>query len=227
MLETIAIFVLVAMLLFAFLGDLLQYAVRVIASVLDQPNLSTHLVSLSMLLNRFGAAIGLLLIGFFIDSGISVGKLVVTYSVFSAILGAVYLATARFTTFGLRIFRPFITYYYKIEIPDRQHANISIDYRNPKTDIGLIFMVALLGFLLPSVAAAAIPEYRATLLQTGFILNSFATLYSALKIEKGLALTLNTGTDTEKWGAYAQFMYARSIGSFLASAFLAAMLLFI
>jgi len=59
MVEALSISVLVFLLLCAFVGDLLQYAVRIIVSILDKPNLSTHLVSLSMLLNRIGAALGL------------------------------------------------------------------------------------------------------------------------------------------------------------------------
>lgn len=223
----IAVLVLLLMLLFAFLGDLLQYAVRIVVSILDQPNLSTHLVSLSMLVNRFGAALGLLLIGYLIDTGISVRILAITYAVFTAILGLCYAGTARLPALGPKLLAPFIRHYYKLDVERRMPADVKPDSKHPQMDIALIFTVAVLGFLLPSLLAAAVPDYRATLLQSGFIVNSFATLYSALKIEKGLALTLHTGTETEKWIAYVNFMHARSIGSIVASGLLVSILFFV
>jgi hypothetical protein len=206
------------MLLFAFIGDLLQYAVRIIVSVLNQPNLSTHLVTLSMLINRFGAALGLLMIGFMIDTGITASKLSVIYGVFAIILAAFYWMTARYWALGPRFLTPFIVRYYRVAVNLPELKVDQVSCTKLSYDIAIIFSVALIGFLLPSILAAGFPDYRATLLQTGFILNSLATLYSALKIEKGLALTLHNGTNAEKWQAYCNFMQARAVGSILAAA---------
>lgn len=225
--DTYLTFLLFPMLLFAFVGDLLQYAVRIIASILNQPNLSTHLVTLSMLINRFGAALGLLLIGFMIDTGITVYKFAVTYGVFAIILAVVYWMTARYWALGPRLLTPFIARYYRVKVDLPQFKVEQVSCTELNFDIAIIFSVALLGFLLPSILAAGFPDYRATLLQSGFILNSLATLYSALKIEKGLALTLQNGTNAEKWQAYCNFMQARAVGSIFAAAPLLAILFII
>jgi hypothetical protein len=212
------------MLLLAFIGDMLQYAVRIVASVLEHPNLSTHLVSLSMLVNRFGAALGLLLIGYSIDTGVTAATLIVAYAVFVSLLGLLYLLNARYSKFSVLLLRPFVTRYYKLEVTQRDFPVCPVEWRSPRRDIAILFAVSLFGFLLPSLAAAAFPAYRATLLQSGFILNSFATLYFALKIEKELAITLNTGSEMDKWHAYVSFMYARATGCLVASLTLLLML---
>ena len=210
-------FFLTIMLLFAFIGDMLQYAVRIIASVMNWPNLSTHLVTLSMLINRFGAALALLIIGFMIDIGMSIIAFLSIYISFVLILGLSYWLKAKFPNFFLKVSVPFITKYYNITV-DNSFGYNSRSYA-PKVNppIAIIFSIALLGFLLPSLFAAAFPNYRATLLQTGFILNSFATLYSALKIEKNLALTMNNGNNDDKWLAYCEFMISRAVGCLLAT----------
>lgn len=208
---------LLIMLLFAFVGDLLQFAVRIIVSVLNQPNLSTHMVTLSMLINRFGAALGLLLIGVLIDTGTTIAKLSLIYTVLTISLSFIYLATAQYLQFITKFIVIFIVKYYKINIQVPQYdIKYNSDLKN-NADISIIYCVALIAFLLPSILAAAIPEYRATLLQTGFILNTFATLYFALKIEKKIALILNNGTEQEKWEVCKTFMLARALGSVFAA----------
>lgn len=215
MIELVLSLMLISMLLFAFIGDLLQYAVRIIVSLLNQPNLSTHLVTLTMLINRFGSAVGLLLIGFLIDSGITSSELSGIYAIFVLCLGGAYWFAAQFPELGIRLLAPFVMRYYKVvvNIPDIKYDQESRDKIN--LDIAIIFNIALLGFLVPSIAAAIFPEYRATLLQTGFLINSFATLYSALKIEKRLVLVLNNGTEVDKLRVYRNFMRGRSVGSII------------
>lgn len=212
MLNTILAIMLLVFLLMAFVGDLLQYLMRIAASLFDQPNLSTHLVSLSMLVNRIGAASSLLLIGFFIDQGIAPVQLIFIYCGFSLTLAVLYFLAGLNASQSLILLRPLVMRYYKIEIAKPKTKKNAIPFRPIPNDIALIFALSLCGFLLPSVAAAIFPDYRATLLQTGFILNSIATLYFALKIEKDLAVTLNSTDTDRKWEAFVEFMFARSIG---------------
>lgn len=227
MLYTVLALVLFVLLLLAFLGDLLQYMVRIAASIFEQPNLSTHLVSLSMLLNRIGAACGLLLIGFFIDRGVLPAQLITVYCAFSIVLAGLYFLAGTYAYQSMASLRPLVMRYYKIDIKTPTPIEPSATANRPPIDISAIFFVALCGFLLPSVAAAIFPDYRATLLQTGFILNSFATLYSTLKIEKDLAVVLNSNETAKKWLAFTDFMFARSIGSLFTALTLPVILLFL
>ena len=219
--------ILILFLLLAFIGDLLQFAVRIIASIIEHPNLSTHLVSLSMLPNRVGAAGALLVIGYSVDKGLSQTSLIHIYIIFSILLGLTYLVAALFRHRLLGIFIPFINRYYGVQAGEIDQQASSTPWYHPKPDIALMFALAICGFLLPSVAAATFPDYRATLLQTGFILNSFVTLYFALKIEKELAITLNIGSQGDKWRSYNEFMVSRAIGCIISAAIFASVLLFV
>lgn len=220
-------FVLIVMLIFTYLGDLMQIAVRVIISVVDQPNLSTHLVTLSLLINRFGASLGLLLIGFLIDSGVSVASLSISYAISALCIAMLYSLTGSYPVLGPHFLVPFIQRYYKLDVTHKEPVFEMPIWRQSPIDVALVNALAILGFLVPSLLAAAIPDFRATLLQTGFILNSFGTLYSALSIEKRLAITLNRGSESEKWAAYVTFMRARSIGSVVAAGVLICILPFV
>jgi len=110
---------------------------------------------------------------------------------------------------------PFIRNYYKIEL--KEHAYLIDKIRGPhfQIDLALVFSLALFGFLLPSIMAATFPGYRATLLQTGFLLNSLATIYMTLRIERQLALTLSSNNEHKKWEAYRLFMTSRAVGATL------------
>jgi hypothetical protein len=220
-------FVVIVMLIFAYLGDLMQIAVRVIISVVDQPNLSTHLVTLSLLINRFGASLGLLLIGFLIDSGTSVASLSVTYALSALCIAMLYSLTGSYPRLGPHFLVPFIRHYYKLDITHKKPVFEMPTWWQSPIDVALVNALAILGFVVPSLLAVAIPDFRATLLQSGFILNSLGTLYSALSIEKRLALTLNHGSESEKWVAYVTFMRARSIGSVVAAGVLICTLPFV
>lgn len=202
------------MLYLAFLGDLFQYVFRTITSLIGHPNLATHLASLSLLVSRVGASLGLLLIGFFIDTGVQYCELFTIYIIFTLLLGFTYLLISLFTEPTIEYVTAFINRYYKLDIAFTTHRYIKISLLNPKLDIIVVFSVGLLGFLIPSIAASIMPEFKATLLQTGFILNSFSTFYFILVIEKKLVLILNASCALDKWRSYKLFMYSRSIGCF-------------
>jgi len=90
LIELSAFLLLVLMLLCTFIGGLLEFAVKVTTSVLGVPNLSTHLVSLSLLFNRLGAAVVLLMVGYFLDTGLDSIKLIGSYVVFCFLLALIY-----------------------------------------------------------------------------------------------------------------------------------------
>lgn len=213
--QFIGFIVLVLMLYLTFLGDLLQYVFRTITSLIGHPSLATHLTSLSMLGSRVGASLGLLLIGFFIDTGVQYHVLFSVYISFTLLLGLTYLVIAIFTESAIGYVVSFINLYYKLDIACAIHQRIKISWRNPQFDIIVVFSVGLLGFLIPSISASIVPDFKATLLQTGFILNSFSTLYFTLIIEKRLVLILNESNNLDKWKSYKLFMYSRSLGCFI------------
>lgn len=94
LIESSVFLLLVLMLLCTFIGGLLEFAVKVTTSVLGVPNLSTHLVSLSLLFNRLGAAVVLLMVGYFLDTGLDSIKLIGSYVVFCFLLALIYFYAA-------------------------------------------------------------------------------------------------------------------------------------
>ena len=200
----------------AFSGDMLQYAARIASSLYDHPNLSTHIASLCMLINRIGAAIALMIIGYMIDSGFSAKLITEIYAIFSLILSFSYLFLYKNGYIFLFYAKKAIVKYYGVEISSTSMRSDFIQTKI-KYDIAVVYVVSLLGFFFPSVAAAYFTQFKATLLQSGFILNSFATLYFALVVEKRMALTLNDGSIPDKLQMFSEFMLARFCGSFFTS----------
>lgn len=201
---------LIACLFFAFLGDILQSVSRVSVSVLRLPDLATHLSTLSMLVNRFGAAIALLLIGYCIDTGIKPDKLVLAYFITIIIVGLFYALTALNGDNILLHTEKFVKFYYRVN-PQWDSKKLTVKQaKTARFDLTLIYFITIAGFLLPSVLAAIYPVYRGSLLQSGFLLNSIATLYTALKIEKDIALSLISGDDNLKWHALVIFLISRA-----------------
>lgn len=201
---------LVFCLFLAFAGDILQSITRVSASVLRLPDLATHLATLSMLINRFGAAVALLLIGYSIDTEISPSKLIESYLITVLIVGMFYALAAMRGNWIMAATEKFIRFYYKVE-PNVEQRCVSEHFSfKGRIDLLVIYILTITGFLLPSVAAAIFPAYRGTLLQTGFLLNSVATLYTALKIEKEIALSLVAHDDDHKWQALVLFLMSRA-----------------
>jgi len=105
-------------------------------------------------------------------------------------------------------------------VNNAQEYQPRLNIYRPTLDVMIIFLLSIFGFLLPSVAASFFPNYRATLLQTGFVLNSVATLYSTFRIEKRLALIFNADDNIPKWDVYAAFLYSRGLGALLGCLFL-------
>lgn len=208
---------LVFCLFLAFLGDILQSVSRVSASVLRLPDLATHLTTLSMLVNRFGGAIALVLIGYSIDTGIAAHQLIVTYLVTILFVGACYTLAAFRGNWILPATARFVRYYYHIDPPvDVRDIKLEVT-KTARFDLTIIYLITISGFLLPSVLAAILPDYRATLLQSGFLLNSIATLYTALKIEKDIALDLISNDDDLKWRSLVTFLMSRAYACLIAA----------
>lgn len=201
---------LIGCLFLAFLGDILQCVSRVSVSVLRVADLATHLTTLSMLVNRFGGAVALLLIGYSIDTGIAPKDLAVTYAITVLIVGACYVIAATRGRLILTGVDRFVRFYYRIDPPvNVRTVGVGFTYAG-RSDLTIVYIVSLAGFLLPSVLAAIYPDYRGTLLQSGFLLNSIATLYTALKIEKEIALSLISSDDDLKWRSLVIFLISRA-----------------
>jgi hypothetical protein len=210
-----------------FLGDMLQFSTRTTASIMRISDVSTHLVSVSMLINRVGAATTLVIIGFLLDTGTSIKYLVSAYIAFLVMIALFYALYSIYFSKLIALEAWAIRRFYSLpsttpRLCNMQIARINIqDYIEPRyLDIAFSYCLSILGFILPSIVASMYPDYRATLLQTGFILNSFSTIYFTLICEKRFANVLINGSTNEKLVFSKQFMALRGLGSLLTIAFL-------
>lgn len=217
------LFLLTVSLFIAFVGDLFQFSTRTTSSILKIADASTHLSSLSMLINRVGAAVALLLIGYLLDTGSSSNALATSYIMFLLMISAFYYIYSVYLSKFVQLESRFITRFYRltrIDLPTEGTRAEGLHRCNKNSkpffyDVSLVYCISLLGFLLPSIAASHYAEYRATLLQSGFILNSFSTIYFTIVCEGKQASILMSASSAEKLFFTKIFMRSRSLGSLL------------
>ncbi len=232
--KSILLFLLTASLFTAFVGDLLQFSTRTTSSILRIADASTHLSSLSMLINRVGAATALLLIGYLLDTGTNSKTLATAFCVFLLMISAVYFIYSIYLTKFILLESRLIAKLYSLPnidiLTEGKRAKIEHRYSNIAKpafyDISLVYCISLLGFLLPSIAASHYVEYRATLLQSGFILNSLSTIYFTLVCERKQAHILINASSAEKIMFTKVFMRSRSLGTLLSVTILVSASLF-
>lgn len=198
----------------AILGDMLQYQVRFFASVLGISNVATHLTSLSMLINRVGASVALLLIGFVVDNLSDPSLLTTRYSLVLFLAAALYICASLLVVPLLSVFSRGVNSYYRLLTVAPTHIETKTHTKRMfSADVVLTQILFNLGLLGPSILAMMNPDYRATLMQTGFMLNSFATVYFVVFIEKKMADVLIATDDAEKFRFLSKFNNSRAIGS--------------
>ena len=187
-----------------------------------------------MLINRVGAAIALLLIGYLLDTGTNSNTLATSYVVFLLMISTAYCIYSIYLAKFVRLESKLIAKLYGLVNIDilTGGKQSEVQYRYAKIskpffyDISLVYCISLLGFLLPSIAASHYVEYRATLLQSGFILNSFATIYFTLVCEGKQARILINASSADKILFTKVFMRSRSLGSLLSVSILVIVSLF-
>jgi hypothetical protein len=149
-----------------------------------------------MLINRMSSALALLFLGYAVDEGIGADALIYLFVLSGLILGFISnLAIKRWEVarWSFRVlYRVCYGNSWEETKPSlRTSAEIEhVDYPTVRLRVKLVYMSTILffiGFLFPSVLASVWPDLRATLMQTGFLLNSIGSLIVALYVEKDIA----------------------------------------
>ena len=223
---TLLVALLLLFLLCMFLMDTLQVLLRAVSTMLDAPVLGAHLGSVFMLANRAATALALLTIGYFVDSYVARGTLQWTYAAAASLIAIFHIpllarkpliaVTVKASTLLYRkSFQPELIARSLAAGGDRAVADVS-------TPIAVIATVGLLGLLGPSLLAATYPDYRATLMQTGFIVNSAASIINVMYVERQIAMTLDEGDERKISSLLHSYTVSRAVGYLLAAvAFLA------
>jgi hypothetical protein len=212
---------LVFFLLCMFLVDTLQVLLRAVATDLSAPILGAHLGSIFMLVNRATAALALLAIGYFVDTAMPHENLQSIYAMAAILIAVCHLPLLSRTPIFAITLLAFQRIYGKTCDPEiiqsaRQAHGIKSRYKLSFA-VASVTAVGLLGLLVPSLLASTFPEYRATLMQTGFILNSAATIANVLYIERDIAMTLDGGNSVQINSLYNSYTVSRAAGYVVAA----------
>jgi hypothetical protein len=204
-----------------FLVDTVQILLRAVATMMSAPVLGAHLGSIFMLSNRVATASSLVLIGYLVDIKVDKDTLLAIYASAAFVLALCHIPLLRRLPL-LRItvfcFRRVYKRTMSVEQVDQAAESLSVKsdwHLSPM--IVTVTTVGFLGLLVPSLLASAFPEYRATLMQTGFIINALSTVLSVLHVERVIAVTLDEGNDASVNALYSTYNISRMLGYGFAS----------
>lgn len=213
-------FALIFFLLCMFLVDTLQVLLRAISAVISAPVLGAHLGSVFMLVNRATTALGLLTIGYLVDTSISGDSLMLIYAASSLVIAVCHLPLLRRAPLLDLTLTAFRRIYGKTCEPEAIQAardlhREQVEYRIAPA-VAVVTTIGFIGLLAPSLLASAFPAYRATLMQTGFILNSIASIISVLQVERRIAMVMDSGSPLQINALYSSYTVSRALGYLVA-----------
>lgn len=207
---------LVGFLLCMFLVDTVQVLLRAISTLLAAPVLGAHLGSIFMLSNRAATALTLVLVGYLVDIFTSQYSLLLVYTTAAITIALCHLPLSnrrpllRLTLFCFR------RIYRKSCEADQIDAALAVLDRGADRRLSpavvAVTAIGFLGLLIPSLLASTFPTYRATLMQTGFILNSLASIVSVLHVERIIAVTIDEGDPEAVNALYGSYVTSRAAG---------------
>jgi hypothetical protein len=218
-------YALIFFLLCMFLVDTMQVLLRSLAAVASAPVLGAHLGSIFMLVNRATTALALLTIGYLVDTSISGPHLLAMYAGASLLIAVCHLPLLQRDPLLNLTLVAFRRIYGKTCEPQAIQAardlhREHVEYKLSPAVAG-VTALGFFGLLAPSLLAAVFHDYRATLMQTGFVLNSVASIITVLHVERRIAMVMDSGSPQQINALYSSYTLSRAIG------YLAAMLAFL
>ena len=163
--------------IFAFFIDHLSLSFRIVGYKTDTFPISTLRSTQVMIFNRFGAALFFASSGFLVDLGVSPKDFLLLFSLAWFLLGILTLLYIKsWKTVSAFLADKFSSGKNDISI------NV-IDFRIKDLLTNFPFLFNLLGISAPVMLASFFPDYRASMLQLGFLFNSIATLLLVFVLE--------------------------------------------
>lgn len=212
---------LIFFLLCMFLVDTLQVLLRAISAVMDAPVLGAHLGSIFMLINRAATALALLVIGYLVDIALPSQHLVAIYAASSLLIAATHLPLLRrapLLNLTLMSFRRIYSKTCSPEMIQKTQYLVLVGIQC-KISPAVVSVTALgfFGLLSPSLLASTFHDYRTTFMQTGFILNSVASIINVMQVERKFALVMDSGSPEQINSLYSSYTVSRCLGYLLAA----------
>jgi hypothetical protein len=180
----------------AYLGDTLSFVSRLYGAVVDRYAIFTHVGMVVLLANRVAVAFCMPLLGYFVDSQIGISNLIWIYELSLVVLALTMCLIATRIDLAFKALLFFGRAFHKDEmlpnVKEIAPGKLKIDGPALYT---MIFYLS--GFLLPALVAMMFPDYRATLMQLGFVFNSMGTLINVAVVERRFSTLAQHGKQEE------------------------------
>jgi hypothetical protein len=180
--------------------------IRLTFKAIDKESLGMFYITMVMLGTRLGASLYFPAGAFLVDSGLDY-SFILTIFIISTLFTSVvfYLMSAKTVFIVNKIGMKFSTD--KISITPYKSSKLKLVYSLPIFFNGLAVVV-------PLCIATFFPDYRATIIQMGFVVNSIGTIMNVFIIEKYIAQSLQNSVEFGST-AIKEILKARAIGLLL------------
>ena len=203
--------------------DSLALLSRIHGAASNEYAIFNHVSMVILVFNRIVTALVLPLIGFQIDMGIEAWKLSAAYFVSALLMFGIFVLLIVSSPQFLRLIGVIGNKLGWLDISVTTDRNAPLHTERSqqhglriKAAIAQVFFI--LGFCIPSMAAATFPDFRATLLQFGFVLNSLGTVINIFFVEKDVAAASRANDRTGRLADTAAAIFNGRAWASLASA---------
>jgi hypothetical protein len=192
-------------------------------------SIGQHLSLIVMLGNRVCSAGLLICLGFVVDGGTSISNLLIVY-IFSSVFLSITFVFFAYSNSAILWFYSFLRDLLHPQVesslgPDL-YAGLEFKIKLDKTIVFTNFLF-IFGFLSPALVASYMPDYRATFMQTGFLLNGIASILTAFTVEKRIARTCQNGLVGEIRQLEVELSVSKAFGAVIAALLFSFLLMFL
>lgn len=175
----------------AFLFEATAMKSRVLLNSSSKDAYAVTIVKIFLLVNRFGIALSMPVVGLMIDLGVSTGMIALLFSAsFFSAFAAIQLTVVHSEVSDIGTHR-LMRYVFSVDLPSDkpQKTKLKLTFKG-------LFVGALnaAGLSLPAISASLFPDYSTFLIQTGFLINSVAAILNVLVIDVSNTKSLNSET---------------------------------
>lgn len=184
-------------------SESLTLIIRLAFKVLDKESLGMFYITMVMLGTRVGASLYFPAGAFLVDSGSNYIFILTIFIISTLLISALFYFMSNKTSFIVKFFSKKF-FENDVFIPSNFHNKLKLIHTLPIFFNGLAVVA-------PLCIATLIPDYRATIIQMGFVINSIGTIMNVFIIEKYIAQSLQSSIELGS-SAIKQILRARAIG---------------
>lgn len=173
-----------------------------------------HFSMVIMLVNRLAVALTMPVLGLLIDMRVNTSSIVILFLCSLGLLTFTFFLIFKCRVLVINNITSLVSRMYKFEIvklfvSESHDTELRI---RPNIVIVVAIYLPLLGFILPAILASHFSEYRATLIQSGFLLNSVGTILHVIFVEKEIGKIIDSGSVDKIQSMAGELFISRTIG---------------